>query len=221
MSYGPVVIFANSMASAGTLTSGSDLGKSWNKVYLEVPTMNSAAEIYIQASTNNSTFRRVQVVADLIKSYSVSITSGVTLTSAIDLGEGAYNAYLLVPSLATGTSINIHGSLDNSTFSKVQLLSSGVVDTDFSITTIAVNTRKLCPIPHGLRYVKVELATGVTQLTHTFKLLASVKNALVDYSIPSSVSSRMVPIPGNFRYVKVETDATVDNGAVFNIVCSD
>ena len=78
-------VFSTVMASAATSTPSIDLARGWNNVMLEVPTMVSAAEIYIQGSSDNSTFRRVQILKDQQKSFSVSIASLVTLSGAIDL----------------------------------------------------------------------------------------------------------------------------------------
>lgn len=222
MSYGPISVFTNAFASAATLSPAYDLGRAWKTLYLDVPTMNSGADIYLQVSHDNSTYRRLQIQKDVIQSFSVSVASSVTLASSIDLGEGAYNPYLLIPTLATGTSILIQGSLDDSTFRRVQLIEgSAAVTADYSVATFAANVSRFAQIPSGFRYIKVELATGVTQVTNTFKVLASKKDARVDFNIASNVTNRVVPIPAGFRYVKVETDATVDNGNTFKIICSD
>lgn len=225
MGYGAISVFTATMASGGTLSNGFDLGRSWNRVYLRVPTMNSGADIFIQGSADNSSFSRIVEVGQKTLSFSVSIASSVTLTGAIDLGESATNVYGLIPSLNTGTSILVHGSLDNSTFRRitlpVQQTATVQAVTDFAIATFAANTSRMVPLPSGFRYIKLELATGVTDVTNTFKVLATVPNAEFDFNIPSSVTSRMVPIPNTFRYIKVETDVSVQNGNTFKVICSD
>lgn len=222
MSYGPLSVFTATMASAGTVTSSLDLARSWKKVHLEVPTMASGADIYIQASSDNSTFRRVQIFKDRQKSFSMSIASMATLTSAFDIGDGAYNAFIVIPCLTTGTSILVHGSLDNSAFQKVQFApATGSASYDFSVATFAAGVTRLVPLPEGLRYFKIELATGMTQATSTYKVLATVPQEGGDFAIASNVSSRMVPIPNAFRYIKVETDVSVQDGNAFKVICSD
>ncbi len=58
MSYGPISVFTVTMASAGTLSSEIDLGRSWKKVYLD-PT-GAASEVRIQAAiTAGGTYRQV------------------------------------------------------------------------------------------------------------------------------------------------------------------
>lgn len=60
MSHGLAQVFSKSVASGVTLSSSYDLGRAFTKVYLEVPTMASS-DIFIQASSDNSTFRRVMI----------------------------------------------------------------------------------------------------------------------------------------------------------------
>lgn len=52
-------VFDASMADGATLSSGLDLNGLYDYVYLKIPTMPSAADIYIHASTDNSTFYRI------------------------------------------------------------------------------------------------------------------------------------------------------------------
>lgn len=224
MSYGPTSKFSKSIASGVTLTGGFDLARSWKYVYLEVPTMASGTDFYIQGSSDNSTFRRVQFVGDSTAKHSQSLASAATLTGAYDLGEGAKNPHVLIPTLATGTSILVHGSLDNSAFRKVTLPVPNTATiqnpTDFSIGTMTVS--RLVPIPEGFRYVKLELATGVTDATSTFEIIATRPNVQQDFKIASSTSQRFVPIPAAFRYLKVElSTAMTDTTSTFNLVCSD
>ena len=41
------------------------------------------------------------------------------------------------------------------------------------------------------------------------------------FAIASSATGCMVPIPNGFRYLKIETTATVNDGCLFRIVCTD
>jgi hypothetical protein len=59
MPYGPVKIFSGSVVSGASTLTSIDISKSWNRVYLEVGTMSTAATIGIYASQDNSTFRPV------------------------------------------------------------------------------------------------------------------------------------------------------------------
>lgn len=60
MGHGLVQVFSKSVSSGVTLSSSYDLGRAFTRVYLEVPTMASS-DIFIQASTDNVTFRRVML----------------------------------------------------------------------------------------------------------------------------------------------------------------
>jgi len=55
----PQSVFSVNVASGITLSSGLDLGISWRRIYLEVPTMASGS-LYVQAASKlDSTYRRV------------------------------------------------------------------------------------------------------------------------------------------------------------------
>lgn len=47
------------VASGVTLSSGIDLSRAYAKLSLEVPTMASGTDVYLQVSSDNSTFRRL------------------------------------------------------------------------------------------------------------------------------------------------------------------
>lgn len=57
MSYGPLSKFEKTMASGGTSTGAIDLARSWKMVYLEIPSMTSNTQIYINASSDDETYR--------------------------------------------------------------------------------------------------------------------------------------------------------------------
>lgn len=60
MSYGPIQRFPCTMTSGGALTAQVDLRKAWSAVWLEICSMPSNTQMFIQAaSTANGTFRRV------------------------------------------------------------------------------------------------------------------------------------------------------------------
>jgi hypothetical protein len=60
MSYGPIQRFPATMVSGNTTTGQIDLRKAWSAVWLEICSMPSNTQIYIQAaSVTSGTFRRV------------------------------------------------------------------------------------------------------------------------------------------------------------------
>ena len=58
MSYLPVKIFTVTATSGALSSTVADLAQGWNRIYLEVPTMASG-DLFLLASSDNSTFRRV------------------------------------------------------------------------------------------------------------------------------------------------------------------
>jgi hypothetical protein len=53
------IVFNASMADGATLSSGFDLGGLYDELYLKIPTMASAADIYLHGSVDNSTYYRI------------------------------------------------------------------------------------------------------------------------------------------------------------------
>lgn len=65
MSLLPTKVFAQTMASGATLlTTPLDCGRAFARVYLEIPTMASGTDIYIQASSDGTTYRRIYLLGD-------------------------------------------------------------------------------------------------------------------------------------------------------------
>lgn len=58
MSYMPVKVFPVTMTSGALSSTVADVTYAWGRVFLEVPTMASG-DLFIMASSDNSTFRRV------------------------------------------------------------------------------------------------------------------------------------------------------------------
>lgn len=61
MAHGPVQKFAvATMASGATLSTEVDLSKSFSRVYLEIPSMASGTDVFLQgANASGGTFRRI------------------------------------------------------------------------------------------------------------------------------------------------------------------
>ena len=114
MSYGPLEPYSITMPSGGTSTASLDIARSWKTIYLEIPSMTSNSELYINGSTDNVTFRMTYHP------------------------QGAVTA------------------------------------------------------PIGVRFL-----------------------------INSAVTNAIVPIPNGVRYIKIESSATINNGCVFKVLCSD
>lgn len=104
--------------------------------------------------------------------FTLTMTSGATLTSAIDLQGGWINAYLVIPTMTSNTQIAIQTSdKETGTFRRVKhptINSSTVATNDYIIASSATNC--VVAIPGGLRYVKVE-TTATVDAGATFQIL--------------------------------------------------
>ena len=81
MSYGPVKVFTCSIASAATLSGEVDLGHAWFAAYLEIASMTSNSQHFIQAaSSRGGTYRRVklQPVSATVQSVDWSVASSAS-----------------------------------------------------------------------------------------------------------------------------------------------
>lgn len=216
--------FSVDVASGITLSSSLDLGRSYKDVYLEIPTMASGSDFYIQCSHDNSTFRRVQMIGEQFMRTANTMTTNTTQTAAFDLGHGAKNAYLYVGTMATGTSIQIRASADGSTFQRVLPMviatSAAQAIADFSYATFAADVSRVFPIPQGIRHFKVEFQTAVSNNQTVVECFYTNPYGQSDFKIASANTNRIVPVPGNFRYYKVElSTAMTDATTTFRLLC--
>jgi hypothetical protein len=104
--------------------------------------------------------------------FSLDLASGATTTSdSIDLGHAWDRVYLRIPTMTSGGTMYIQGSVDNSTFKRVYATdeANGTVQI-FQIAQTITNC--VVPLPvEGIRYLKVENTTGMTDATTTFKII--------------------------------------------------
>jgi len=107
-------------------------------------------------------------IATITKAYTLTMASAGTLTGATDLGQVYRYMYLHTPSGNSGVTAYVHGSSDNSTFARVQAVSTTTV-ADYQTTASA---GKISPIPAGLQYYKIE-TQGALDNGGTFVLIGS------------------------------------------------
>ena len=89
MAHGAESVFTKTMTSGATLTLAYNLQRTWEKVYLDIPTMVSGTDFYIQAcGTEDGTFRRVM--------HPAINDSAVTLNTFI-VGSAATNRIVPIP----------------------------------------------------------------------------------------------------------------------------
>ncbi|MAH48288.1 hypothetical protein CMI37_20860 [Candidatus Pacearchaeota archaeon] len=107
--------------------------------------------------------------------FKVTIASGVTLSSAIDLGRGWPHTQIEIPTMASGTDIYFqcantldgtyrghHHRLTNST------ATPGAMYVDSSVTNCFVHLEFI-----NDRYMKIELSTAMTATSAEFHIVCS------------------------------------------------
>ncbi len=106
-----------------------------------------------------------------------TMPTATTLGSALDLGASYRNVYLQIPTMATSTLIKIHSaeSLAGTYLPIMQrlnpaTLTSYVPDPFQFITAVCAGVH---PIPEGLRFIKLELKTMVSNNATAFNLICS------------------------------------------------
>jgi len=81
MSFGPYVVFSDSVASGASTSSGVDLKKAWQSVALQVGTMSTAASMSLQNSVDGGlTFYNVYIPQQNTATsgyFPLSVASGV------------------------------------------------------------------------------------------------------------------------------------------------
>lgn len=88
MGHGLNTVYYKTMTSGTTTSSGFDLGRAFQNVYLEIPTMASGTDFYIQGSSDGTTFRRLMHPA--ANSSSVQVHTFV-------IGSAATNRMVPIP----------------------------------------------------------------------------------------------------------------------------
>jgi hypothetical protein len=82
MSMGPPVVHSVAAPAAATFSTAVDLGGSYRYYAIEIPTMTSATDIYIQgASTDGGTYRRIYFATEdsspVVCQFPSSVTNGI------------------------------------------------------------------------------------------------------------------------------------------------
>jgi len=109
----------------------------------------------------------------VVKAFTVDVTSGATLSGALDLKQGWSTINLKIPSFSSGSNIYIHAAeTATDTFVRVMhppINSATVAVNDFCIAS-GLSARCI-PIPTGYQHLKIELSTGQTDVTSTFEVI--------------------------------------------------
>ena len=112
----------------------------------------------------------------VVKVFTGTMTTGATLTSHYDLSERAWTIiYLDIPSMASGSDFYIQGAAtDSSTFRRIHhpVINAATFDSNTFVVGSSVANR-LVLIPTGLRFIKVEQSTAMTDTASVFNLICS------------------------------------------------
>lgn len=103
MSYGPVTVYSTVIASGATVGSAITMGRSFSRVYLQIPTLPSGT-LYIQGSADGSTFRRITKDQGNTATVHVdfSIDSSVSL-KIVPIPNGMFAYKVELSTLSTNT----------------------------------------------------------------------------------------------------------------------
>jgi len=109
----------------------------------------------------------------VVKVLSVDITSGATLSAALDLVQGWSEAAVAIGTFASATDVYFHAATtSDGTYRRVAhpIVNTGTAElNDWKIESgIAA---RVVPLPIGYQFVKFELSTGQTDTTTTLDVI--------------------------------------------------
>lgn len=109
-----------------------------------------------------------------VKPFTITMPTGTTLTSALDL-SGSFGKLLLgIPTMTSGTDIFIQAS-DSASGTFRRIYYPGYVDTA-TPAVLQLNssiTNCYLPVDANAQFLKIEFTTAASDSSHTFKILAS------------------------------------------------
>jgi len=107
------------------------------------------------------------MASNFVKAYPVTMASGTTLSSEVDLQKPYEKMFLAVPTMASG-SLFIQVSYESGgRYSRIQ----STPGTDFSINSSA--TQRVIALPTGFRFMKIENSSGATDVVTTFRVICA------------------------------------------------
>ncbi len=105
--------------------------------------------------------------------YTVSVVSGATLSSALDLGQNWDYAWLAVQSMVSNSQLYIQASDSLAgTYRRVlhPILNTATIAAPPTFTVASAVTTAMIPIPNGLRFIKIE-QTATADSGQSYKVL--------------------------------------------------
>ena len=109
-----------------------------------------------------------------VRPYSVTMNSGLTLTSAVDLG-GGYNGYMIgVPTMTSGTDIRVKCSqTEDGTYRPLYITPNAGSATPIVFNIPSSVTNCFVPVENTARYIKIEFTTATTASSHIFEIICN------------------------------------------------
>lgn len=103
--------------------------------------------------------------------YAVTMTSGATLTSLVDLGGGWATVYLGIPTMPSGTDLYIRAGINSLATSGFRVMHPPVNTSAAQIHTFSIAssvTQRAVSIPNGFEHIFIEYSTATTATSSTF-----------------------------------------------------
>lgn len=100
--------------------------------------------------------------------YSTTITSGATLSAALNLKSAFDFMSVEIPTFASGGTHYVQISTDGTTYRKAYHMVAGVA-TVFQIAPTV--SQAVLAIPAGAQYYKIENTTGCTDVVNTYNIV--------------------------------------------------
>ena len=107
--------------------------------------------------------------ADLV--FKVTMASGVTLSSLVDLGAAWKTVYMQIPTMTSGTEIYLKAGLNTASTDGFRIMHPPVNTATAQLHTFSVAsgvTQRVVPVPGGIRNMFVEYSTATTATSQTF-----------------------------------------------------
>lgn len=103
--------------------------------------------------------------------YAVTMTSGATLTSLVDLAGGWATVYLGVPTMPSGTDIYIKAGINSLATNGFRVMHPPVNSSAAQIHTFVIGSatsQRVVSIPNGFEHLFIEYSTATTATSSTF-----------------------------------------------------
>lgn len=98
--------------------------------------------------------------------FSTVLTAGTTITPAVNVTKSYSRIYLDVPSFSSAN-LMIQGSADGVTYRRI------LTDALAAYTIASTLSNRICPIPQGIQYYKVEATSALSSDNLTLKFICA------------------------------------------------